>query len=127
MTDFDVKLPYHGDLLKLQEDGFNFYWTEDYKAQFKALQVAIGIPFPTWEEPLENTVRENTSIVLHDCEAKALDPRWLTSKDSGSWTALQTGGEQPSGWDYVPDLEPSRWNCMPNRKQEDENMVDFFR
>jgi hypothetical protein len=32
MADFDVKLPYHGDLVQLQADAFNFYWIEDCKA-----------------------------------------------------------------------------------------------
>ena len=59
------------------------------------------------------------SFVVDNCEAEALDPRWITSKDSGMETAYWMG--------LCPDLEPFGWNCMPDRKREDENMADSFR
>jgi hypothetical protein len=89
MNDFDIQLPYHGDLLQLQEDVFSFEWTKDCDVQFNALQTATGIILLNFEEPVENGIVGDISPKVDDTEGEALDPRYFREQRSSPLSESQ--------------------------------------
>jgi hypothetical protein len=93
MDDFQEEVPYHGDLLMLEQDALSWNWSSGCQKQFDDIVKATGLPVTNEDGSDRDVIVCN--CCLHGRHVGAWDQEWIFDEK-------EEDTEEPSGWDTIP-------------------------